>query len=504
MCSRSLTERVAPSRCFLYVRSKNTVGAFSKRDGDAEMKESRREFLKAGTKSAAVVAAAERLRGWSVPQSVLGANDRVRVAIVGLRGRGESHIRGYGALQNVEIAALCDVDENVMNERLPQVRNLGFQPKTYSDIRKLLDDKSIDAVSIATPHHWHALIAIWACQAGKDVYVEKPCSHNLWEGRQLVRAAAKYNRIVQHGTQSRSMPAVMEAVRRMQQDAILGDVYLSRGLCFKWRDTIGHTPVSAVPPGVDYNLWTGPAPLLPFTKNHFHYNWHWFWDYGNGGLGNQGIHQLDIARWGLGLGFPNRISAVGGHFMFEDDQQTPNTLNCAFEYDHPNGKRTMLEFEVRHWITNHEADIGEGGRAAAASAETAHGGLGPKEGSYNTVGNVFYGPKGYLAIDSAVGYRTWFGRDQQPGPSAPESKEDHFANFIACVVSRKKEDLRAPIEEGHFSSGLAHLANASYRVGRTLIFDPETQLVKNDEEANRLLRDGDRGYRTPFVVPEHV
>ena len=234
---------------------------------------------------------------------------------------------------------------------------MGFQPKTYTDIRKLLDDKSIDAVSIATPNHWHALMAIWACQAGKDVYVEKPCSHNLWEGRQLVLAAARYNRIVQHGTQSRSNPASMQAMKQMQ-DGLLGDVYLSRGLCFKWRDTIGHTPVSPVPAGVDYDLWTGPAPLLPFTKNHFHYNWHWFWDYGNGDLGNQGIHQLDIARWGLGLGFPNKISAVGGHFMFDDDQQTPNTLNCGFQYDRPNGKRTMLEFEVRHWITNHEAGIG--------------------------------------------------------------------------------------------------------------------------------------------------
>ena len=171
------------------------------------------------------------------------------------------------------------------------------------------------------------------------MYVEKPCSHNLWEGEQLVRAAAKYNRIVQHGTQSRSNPAVIEAVQKIQKEALIGDVYLSRGLCFKWRGTIGHTPVSPVPAGVDYDLWTGPAPLQPFTKNHFHYNWHWFWDYGNGDLGNQGIHQMDIARWGLGLGFPNKISAIGGHFMFDDDQQTPDTfLNCAFEYDLPGGE----------------------------------------------------------------------------------------------------------------------------------------------------------------------
>jgi predicted dehydrogenase len=406
-------------------------------------------------------------------------------------------------LPNVEIAALCDIDDNVMRQRLPEVQKMGFQPKTYTDIRRLLDDRSIDVVSIATPHHWHALMAIWACQAGKDVYVEKPCSHNLWEGKQLVRAAAKYNRIVQHGTQSRSNPSMMQAVQQMQE-GLLGDIYLSRGLCFKWRDTIGHTPVSPLPAGVDYDLWTGPAPLLPFTKNHFHYNWHWFWDYGNGDLGNQGIHQLDIARWGLGLGFPDKISAVGGHFMFDDDQQTPNTLNCAFQYDRSDGKRTILEFEVRHWIANHEAGIGTGGHGTTPVAETAQGGLGPLEGSYNTVGNIFYGSKGYLAIDNTAGYRSWIGQSQQPGPSAPESPEDHFANFISCVISRKKEDLRAPIEEGHFSAGLAHLANVSYRLGRTLNFDPETQMVKNDDEANLLLRDGDRGYRSPFVVPEEV
>jgi predicted dehydrogenase len=277
-----------------------------------------------------------------------------------------------------------------------------------------------------------------------------------------------------------------------------------RRVSFKWRDTIGHTTLTPVPAGVDYNLWTGPAPHLPFTKNHFHYNWHWFWDYGNGDLGNQGIHQLDIARWGLGLGFPNKISAIGGHFLFEDDQQTPNALNCAFEYHRPNGKNVMLEFEVRPWISNHEGGIGARHEASTASAETAQAGLGPTEGSYNSVGNIFYGPKGYLAIDNAAGYRSWMGREQRPGPSAPLDKEDHFANFISCVVSRKKEDLRASIEEGHFSAGLAHLANASYRVGRTLNFDPDTQLVKNDEEANFLLRDGDRAYRSPFVVPEHI
>ena len=468
------------------------------------MNESRREFLKAGAKSVAVAAVAENLGKLAFAQKKASPSDRVRVGIVGLRARGESHIKGYAALPNVEIAALCDIDDKVLSDHADRVRKLGHSPQTYKDIRKLLDDKSIDAISIATPHHWHALMTIWACQAGKDVYVEKPCSHNLWEGGQMVRAAAKYNRIVQHGTQTRSNAGVMDAIKKIREEQLLGDVYLSRGLCFKWRDTIGHTPVSPVPAGVDYDLWTGPAPLLPFTKNHFHYNWHWFWNYGNGDLGNQGIHQLDVARWGLGLGFPNKISAIGGHVMFDDDQETPNTLNCAFEYTRPNKKPVILEFEVRHWITNHEAGIGAARPANAAVATSVHGGLGPAEGNYNSVGNIFYGPKGYLAIDNVTGYESYLGREQSSGPSGPDGPEDHFANFISCVVSRKKEDLRAPIEEGHITSGLAHLANASYRLGRTLILNPAIELVEKDDEANHLLRDGDRGYRAPFAVPEQI
>ena len=236
-------------------------------------------------------------------QRVSGANDRVRVALCGVRGRGKDHLRNYSKIKNVEIAAVCDVDDNVVRERLAQMDKMGLpKPATYTDVRKLLEDKSIHAVSIATPNHWHALMAIWACQAGKDVYVEKPCSHNIWEGKQLVAAASKYDRIVQHGTQTRSDAAVRDAVQKMR-DGLIGDIYMARGLCYKWRDTIGRAPVSPVPAGVDYDLWTGPAPKHDFTRNRFHYNWHWFWDYGNGDLGNQGVHQVDVARWGMGLAF---------------------------------------------------------------------------------------------------------------------------------------------------------------------------------------------------------
>jgi len=410
-------------------------------------------------------------------------NDTVRVACVGIRGQGNSHIREYSAMPNVEIAALCDVDENVLNKRLDEVVRAGKKkPAAFTDVRKLLEDKSIDAISIATPNHWHSLIGIWACQAGKDVYCEKPCSHNIFEGRQLVAAAQKYNRIVQHGTNSRSGVAIREAMDKMRE-GLIGDVYMARGLCFKWRDTIGHTPEEPVPAGVHYDLWTGPAPLHAFTKNRFHYNWHWNWDYGNGDIGNQGIHEMDVARWGLGVKYPTKVSGMGGHFMFDDDQQTPNTMVSTFEFDE-GGKKKFLVFEVRHWMSNHEAGIGEERKAK----------------NPNTVGNLFYGSKGYLAIDGYGQYKTWMGKDQQPGPSRSEDG-NNWANFIEAVRSRKQSDLNAPIEEGYRSTVLVHLANISYRLGRTLEFDAENLKCKGDPEATAMFT---RKYRAPFVVPEKV
>lgn len=453
---------------------------------------SRRDFLRTAAKTTVGLGTLSGITFLAHPERVFGANDRVRVAVCGLHGRGKDHLSAYSRLSSVEIAALCDVDENVLRKGASGVSG---KPQTYVDVRKLLEDKSIDAISIATPNHWHSLMAIWACQAGKDVYVEKPCSHNFWEGRQLVRAAEKYKRIVQHGTQIRSSTAIQEAIKRLQE-GVLGKVYLARGLCYKWRDTIGHAPEEAVPAGVHYDLWTGPAPLKPFTHNRFHYNWHWNWDTGNGDLGNQGVHQVDVARWGLGLKFPNRISAVGGHFMFDDDQQTPNTLNCSFEFDLPDGKRKMMEFEVRHWVTNSEAGIGRGNLVAGKKRFFGH---------HNTIGNIFYGANGYLAMgdEDASSYETWLGKDEKSGPHG-HGGGDHFANFIDCVRSRKREDLNAPIQEGHISATLVHLANVSYRLGRSVRFDPEAEVVIGDDEADNLLRDGDRMYRVPFTVPEEV
>jgi len=424
------------------------------------------------------VASAAALRS----SALASPNDTVRVACVGVRSQGHTHVRKYLAMENVEIAAICDIDESVLKARIEEVEKAGKKrPAAYTDVRKLLEDKTIDAISIATPNHNHTLLTVWACQAGKDVYVEKPCSHDMFEAKQIVAAAQKYNRLVQHGTNSRSS-ILREAVEHLR-DGLIGEVYMARGLCFKWRDTIGRKPEEPVPAGVDYDLWLGPAPEHAFTQNRFHYNWHWFWDYGNGDLGNQGIHQMDVSRWGLGVKYPTKVSAIGGHFMFDDDQETPNTLTATFEFD-DNGKKTMLVFEVRHWITNHESGMGEGGRAS------------------NTVGAVFYGSKGNLACwnEDAGRYQTFLGRELAPGPSGSDVG-NNWANFIAAVRSRKHEDLNAPIEEGAISTTLVHLANISYRLGRTLHFDAASYSVTGDAEANRMFR---RTYRKPFVVPDKV
>ncbi len=466
-----------------------------------ESKFNRREFLRTGITNGASLAALGSTNFF--PAKIWGANDRVRIAVVGIRGRGGSHIRGFGKLPDVEVAAICDIDDSVIANRLGDMAKWNIpKPAVFKDVRKLLEDKSIDAISIATPNHWHSLMGIWGCQAGKDVYVEKPCSHCWWEGYQLVNAARKYNRIAMHGTQGRSAGGYIEGVRKLRE-GVIGDVYLSRGICFKWRNTIGIAKPEPVPAGVDYDLWTGPAPLKPFTKNRFHYNWHWIWDTGNGDVGNQGVHEMDQARWALGVGFPNKISAIGGHVMFKDDQQTPNILNCSFEYDMPDAARRVLEFEVRHWMTNTEADIGMPGFGAGA------GNLPETAGHSHIVqpkamcGNLIYGSKGYMVMTGYESYRTFLGEKNEPGPSATRPG-NCFANFIRCVKSRKQEDIPAPIEEGHITATLIHLANTSYRLGRTLNFDPASQQVISDDEANRFLRGEDRGFRAPFVIPEIV
>ncbi len=474
---------------------------------DDLQKPARRDFLRAGTAAAAgLVTAASAKR-------VLGANDRVRVAVIGLRGRGWDHVKGYHPIPGVEIAYFCDVDENVLRKRLADAEQMGIsKPETYVDVRKLLENKDVDAVSIATPNHWHSLMGIWAAQAGKQIYVEKPCSHNWWEGRQLVKAVEKYNVVCEHGSQCRSSAAILDAMNQMRSD-LIGNVYMARGLCYKWRDTIGRASPEPVPPGVNYDLWTGPAPMKPFTKNRFHYNWHWIWDTGNGDLGNQGIHELDLARWGLGVGLPNKITAIGGHFLFDDDQQTPNVLTVAYEFRTPEGQTKMMNFEVRGWMTNHEAGIGtsefRGGDVPSAgltatpkASDRAAKNLGPVSGKPSTIGNLYYGSKGYLAISSYDAYKSFLGPENEAGPEQHlPVRNEHFVNFIDCVRSHNPQGVHAPIREGYLSTTLVHLANASYRLGRTIKFDPETESVIDDSEATEMLKGT---YRTPYIVPESV
>jgi len=408
---------------------------------------------------------------------VLGANEAVRVAVVGLHGRGRRLIQGFSRVPGVEVAALCDVDETVLEQQAASFeKTAGRKVDRFVDMRRIFERKDIDAVAFATPNHWHALGSIWACQAGKDVYVEKPCSHNIWEGRKLVEAAQKYGRMVQHGTGGRSLGVLQQAVARMRE-GVIGKVYMARGLCYKWRESIGRSPDEPVPPGVHYDLWLGPASARPFSRNRFHYNWHWNWDYGNGDIGNQGAHQMDMARWGLGVRLPSTVASSGGHFMFDDDQQTPNVQIATFQYPL---ERKILVFEVRHWITNHETGLGE-------EAD-------------NDIGVLFYGTDGYMSVGN--GYRTFLGKKREPGPAAkPASGDPHFANFIDAVRSRKAENLTAEIEEGHLSASLCHLANISFRVGRSLRFDAQKERFIGDSEADALLR---RRYRPPFIVPESV
>ena len=423
--------------------------------------------------------------------SVLGAADRVRVAVVGVRSRGWRHVECFHELakDNVEVAALCDVDESVLRQRAAGYQALsGRKAKTVVDVRKILDDPNIDAVAFATPNHWHALGTIWACQAGKDVFLEKPASHNIVEGRKLVEAARHYRRIVQHGTQARSNPVMREGVQRLRE-GVIGDVYMARGIVSKWRESVGRLVEEPAPAGVHYDLWVGPAPMKPFARLRFHYLWHFLWDYGNGEIGNQGAHQLDIMRWGLGLDtHPSLIQSSGDCFVHRDDQQTPNVQLAAFQYA---GRKLLLQFEVRPWFTNHEAGIGE---------------IYPSRGAGDVVGVIFHGVEGYMVMPGYTSYHTFLGRGRKPGPKAewpgdPAANLDHFRNFIRAVRSRKAGDLTADIEEGHLSSALSHLANIAYRTRRTLKFDPGTETFPADEEANRLLT---RAYRPPYGMPEKV
>jgi predicted dehydrogenase len=429
--------------------------------------DNRRTFL--GTAAAALARPAFPL---------LGANDRVNLAVVGIGGRGRDHIDGFAKQTSCRIAAVCDVNQAGRERGVAQVEKLlGYKPKQYVDMRQLFDDKDIDAVSFATPNHWHALGAIWACQAGKDVYVEKPASHNIYEGRKMIEAARKYKRMVQVGSQSRSMAYMRRAMELLGQ-GVIGKVYEAKGLCFNPRKSIGHTPDEPVPPGIDWDLFLGPAPMRPFSQNRFRYNWHWFWDTGCGDIGNQGIHEMDKARWGLDRGLPNHVSSTGGKFVYQDDQETPNTQLATFDYGD-----ARITFDVRGLLTPGEGDVRRGNQC---------------------VGNIFFGSEGFLTLDG-TGFRVYKGDKRELAMSEKPDRggEDgpHLANFLAACRSRNYKDLTADIEIGVTSVALVHLANISYRTGRRLTIDPASWRILNDPEAGRMLT---RNYRAPYVVPEKV
>ena len=474
----------------------------------------RREFTtRVGAAAAGIVVGGELIGGVAnaapaIGRRILGANDRVVISQIGIRGQGNSLKRGFAQLKNVEIKTLCDIDANlaasrINDERLKDVAT--FKPNFVQDLRRVLDDKDIDAVTIAIPNHWHALATIWGLQAGKHVYIEKPASHTVWEGRRMVDATKKYGKIVQVGTMNRSRPAMIEAMKFMR-DGGIGKVYMARGLCFKPRASIGKYPDGPMQPGeqyklnseattyeptydatylskVDYDLWLGPAAKRPFNRNRFHYNWHWHWDYGNGDTGNQGPHQFDIARWGLGKQeHPVKVMSMGGYFGGESSQETPDTQTAMFEY----ADGAILEFATRGEGTNDEGGV--------------------------RIGNLFYGSKGWLWTEESG--RIWqlylgpVGAKNEKGPgSAAKSAEaqgltttefPHYQNFIDAIRANDPKLLTCDIMEGHLSSALPHLANISYRVGRGLKFNGKTETFENDKEADKLLT---REYRKGFEVP---
>jgi predicted dehydrogenase len=475
-----------------------------------DIRVSRRNFLRTSGRFAAGAFAAGALASPRAaratprpPRQAAGPNDRIALAIIGVRGRGLNHIDAFGAMPNVRIAALCDVDLNVLAERAAYVeKTFGDKPATFQHQQDLLADRGIDAVSIATPNHWHALGTIWACQAGKHVFVEKPCCHNVQEGRRMVEAAKRYGRMVAVGFQNRSSRAVRQAMAFLHGGGI-GQVYMARGLCFKARDPIGLVPDGVGTgdayryfvwnqPGVnydraylekvDYDAWLGPAPKRPFNYNRFHYNWHWHWDYGNGDIGNQGPHQWDIARWGLGQdNHPLKIGSSGGYYGERSAQETPNTQ--AAEMIYADGR--MIEFEVRGLPTNAEDGL--------------------------MIGNLFFGTKGWLRLDGDV-WQSYFGRNNEEGPGSKNVKEGdfpdplaeaieggHYANFIRALTLNKPEVLTCPIETGYLSSALPALANISYRLDRRLTFDPGREKFAGDKPADRMLT---RGYRSPYLLPK--
>ena len=463
----------------------------------------RRDFIKQGVVGTAGLTIGGM--GFSAKSyaAVSGANERLNLAVIGIRNQGTVHLSSWCGLKdshNVQVRAVCDVDEALFAPALKLVeQKSGAKPTTHWDLRAVLDNKEIDAVSIVTPNHWHALAAVWACQAGKHVYVEKPSSHNIWEGRKMIEAARKYRRHMQVGLNNRSATNVREAIEFLHSGGI-GEVYLARALCFKARDSYGMAKDGSPPAAFHYDQWLGPAPLRPYNEKRSHYNWHWYWDTGNGDTGNTGPHHLDLARWGLAKNeHPVSVYSAGGIFGLARDggvktpgtkvyggvetyghdqttQETPNTQTAAFTY----GDGKLIEMETRGRYTNHEGSKGQ------------------------EVGNLYYGADGWLEI-SANSWKAFKRRSKEPFAGSKEGEKardgNHWANFVEAVRAGKTEALHADILEGHLSTSLCHLANISYRLGRSLTFKGAQEKFANDATADAMLT---RVYRKPYVVPETV
>lgn len=395
---------------------------------------------------------------------VRGANDDLRVAVAGIRGRGGGLMGGFHDVAGVRVVALCDVDEKVLDDRAKRFKDHNEKVDAYIDYRKMLEDKSIDIVAIAAPDHWHVPLAAWSVVAGKDVYVEKPLSHTISEGRLLVNLARKHGRIVQHGTQSRSAKGIVDAIEYMKSGE-LGKIRMAKAINSQRRGEIGREPDTPTPPHVHYDLWLGPAPKRPFNINRYHYKWHWWWDYGTGDIGNDGIHQIDIARWGMGVELPKAVTCSGGQLWYHDDHETPDTQIATFEYDD-----VYLMYEMRLWT--------------------------PYKHEGHDNGNIFYGDNGKVSIGRR-GWRVIF-KDGKEGPGGGRGDGSHIENFINAVRSRKISDLNADVEVGHHSAALCHMANIAMRVGRRLKFDTKREKFIDDEGANAYLT---KHYRKGYELP---
>ncbi len=414
---------------------------------------SRRRFINragAGVLGAAALAAPS-VRG-------AGAGEKLVAALIGCGGQGPGVAGGVKGAGNVDIAFCCDPDSSRAGSA---AERLGGKP--VADLRRVLDDRDVDAVVIATPDHWHAPAAILALEAGKHVYVEKPCSHNVREGRLLVEAAKRTGRVVQHGTQSRSSSMIVQAIELLRE-GIIGDVLVAKAYNVQRRGSIGKEKPGEAPAGVDYDLWIGPAEMVPFQKNRFHYTWHWWHNFGTGDAGNDGVHEIDIARWGLGVDtHPTTVASVGGKYFFDDDQEFADTMFASFEYpgDGRVGSKRQLVFEMRLWSR-----------------------YGLIEGNDN--GNAFFGTKGWMFVTKRGKLKVYDERNNEIDISRERPDvSNHRKNFVDAI--REGARQRADAETAHLSSSLCHMANIAARLGRSLRFDPERETFPDDREANELL-----------------